>query len=255
MHNEFLEMRAHAWLADLGLYVRRAQNVPWGTARMLYEDVVPRDQPAVILDIGANVGQTSRAYAHSFPDATIHAFEPFPRIHAVCRQNLRKFPRIHCHCLAVGDQCEKRVIALATEDNHCTFNQITRPAGADTPAALREEIQVTTLDAFLREQRIPTVHILKTDTEGNELAVFRGGHEALTRGAVRSILVEATLQEGNTFHVRLEVITSCLAPLHFRFYGLYDISYTPTGEMHVFSALYKLQPPSPSVPSTVGSRK
>ena len=242
MHNDFFEMRVHSWLADFGIYVRRARNVPCGISRMPFEDVVPKDQPPLILDIGANVGQTARAFEHSFPGATIHAFEPISRIHSVCQHNLRKFSKIHCHCLAVGDQCEKRVIELVTEDNYCTSNQITRPAGDATPATLREEIQITTLDTFLREQSIATVHILKTDTEGNELAVFAGAREAFARGAIRSILVEATLQEGNAFHVPLEAIKNCLAPHGFRFFGLYDFVYTPEGELHFFSALFKLSP-------------
>src|SRR5688572_10979739 len=31
-----------------------------------------------IFDVGANVGVTATRYAHLFPDATIHCFEPFP---------------------------------------------------------------------------------------------------------------------------------------------------------------------------------
>lgn len=249
MHNEFWEMRIHSLLADLGWYVRRARNLPWGTSRMLYGDVIPVGESPVILDIGANVGQTSKAFAHSFPNAAIHALEPFPRIFAVCQRNLRRVPQVRCHQLALGERCETRSVALVTNDDHYTANQITRSADASTPGDLREEVRVTTLDTFLREQAIPAVHILKLDTEGNELAVFRGGAEALARGTIRSILVETTLQEGNTYHVRLDDVNACLTPHGYRFHGIYDYSYQPElqGEMHVFSALYKLRSPRQSL--------
>ena len=43
-----------------------------------------------VLDIGANIGQSSYTFRKIFPNAEIHAFEPNPLIFEVLRKNLKK---------------------------------------------------------------------------------------------------------------------------------------------------------------------
>jgi len=45
--------------------------------------------PRTVLDIGANVGLFSLWAAHNFPGATIHAYEPNPKVHPHLSANLR----------------------------------------------------------------------------------------------------------------------------------------------------------------------
>lgn len=61
-------------------------------------------EPEVVLDIGANIGVTSRYLAHRFPGASIHAFEPVPDNLRVAEQNLAGLgPRLHHYGLGSAD--------------------------------------------------------------------------------------------------------------------------------------------------------
>jgi FkbM family methyltransferase len=63
-------------------------------------DLLGKDAP-VILDIGANCGQTTAELLKVLPRATIFAFEPDPRAIAKFRHNISS-PRVHLQECAVG---------------------------------------------------------------------------------------------------------------------------------------------------------
>src|ERR1700761_2337311 len=62
--------------------------------------LVGKDDP-VILDVGANSGQTTAAILEAIPGATIFAFEPEPRAIAKFRNSIRS-PRVKLFECAVG---------------------------------------------------------------------------------------------------------------------------------------------------------
>jgi FkbM family methyltransferase len=238
MDKEILKQRFKLFLADRGVHYRPAQNVPSGTSAVLYADVVPAGTRPLIFDVGANVGQTCIAFRHSFPTATIHAFEPIQRIFDQLCRNVAPGPDLHCHRLALGSACGSQVIALQSADDHYTMNQVSVAADRNTPANLQETIQITTLDAFVTEQKISAVHILKTDTEGFELEVLKGAEQSLKEGRVRSILVETTLLPSK-LHVPLDALRQRLEPFGFGLRGLYDFVYQPNGDLYYVNALFK----------------
>jgi len=133
-------------------------------------------QPAVILDVGVNVGDYScLALAHC-PSAEIHCFEPMPAVFTDLEVRLGDEPHVHLHQQA-----------LAAENGTCTFYFDPRATGNTTALAedqsgihgLNEVTQVDartqTLDSFCKEQGIDHVDLLKIDVEGFESSVLKGG--------------------------------------------------------------------------------
>lgn len=130
-------------------------------------------QANVVLDIGANTGLFSFAAAAQNENARVYAFEPLPRVAEILRANTDLNP-----------QSQVAVVERAVSDKPGVA-RIFDPGG-DQPASasLRsdflstdtEPVDVATvsIDAFLAEERIEQVDLIKLDVEGVEEFALRG---------------------------------------------------------------------------------
>jgi hypothetical protein len=99
----------------------------------------PKWQPHLILDVGANVGQSCRPYAKFFPDAVIHAFEPNPG----------GFEKLK-------DKTQ----------NYDTNNRVVEDGGI--------EVRGVTGRTFCAEHLIDHIDFLKVDAEAHDVEVLEG---------------------------------------------------------------------------------
>jgi FkbM family methyltransferase len=124
-----------------------------------------------VLDVGANVGMWVLGVARAAgPTAVVHAFEPLPANFERLAENLRRnaLGWVRCHRVAVADRAGEARFLLPGPGNSGVGSLSAEGSGASVT------VEVTTLDAFCREQGLSRVHILKVDVEGAELRVFRG---------------------------------------------------------------------------------
>ena len=59
--------------------------------------------PKLIFDVGANVGQYSRLFAKTWPDADLYTFEPAHTTFSILKQNTHAFNNVKCYHMAFGD--------------------------------------------------------------------------------------------------------------------------------------------------------
>jgi FkbM family methyltransferase len=143
-------------------------------------------------DVGANMGQTIALLQRTFPQPTIHSFEPSHRTFEQLRA--REFgDRVFLHNCAMGSRPERRSFINYKQSDMSSFlslDQSTENRFRTVEVEGREEVEVATLDDFVKENGIGSVDLLKTDTQGFDLNVLRGGAEALSSGLVKNVLVE-----------------------------------------------------------------
>lgn len=143
-----------------------------------------RIDPAVSLDIGANVGEVSLSLAQAFPQARILAFEPSSENVRILKRNLaaqnfntRGIQVIQC---AVTDKEE----VAAMRKGAGLLNQVVPATGApDT-----EAVSCIPIDRIFELFEIDTADFVKIDIEGGE-PKLRAGMTALA-GRVRSYCIE-----------------------------------------------------------------
>src|SRR5262245_42791415 len=70
--------------------------------------LVRSQRRVTIFDVGANVGQTIQLLRVTFPQATIHAFEPGNNAFKALRENCSQLKRVHINNFAVGSRLETR---------------------------------------------------------------------------------------------------------------------------------------------------
>lgn len=184
-----------------------------------FEDIknlLPHLSVDVILDVGANVGQSCKRYRHAFPKAKIFAFEPTMDTFAQLQARFSKDNAIECFQLALGDQSTHATIE---QQKHSVCNRIGQlGVDAEIPGA----VKITTGDAFCAEHKIDWINFLKIDTEGFDLRVCRGFREMLEAGKVDLIQVEAGLNPKNTLHVPFQDFKDYLEPLGYYIFRIYD---------------------------------
>lgn len=154
-------------------------------------------QEAMILDVGANVGDYARMVRRYFPNARLLAFEPHPG-------NFQRLARV-----AAADGFEAINVACGEKPGTDTLYDYAETQGSRHASLFRDaieevhharskgrsqaiDIEVVTLDSILRQRNIGIVDFLKIDVEGYEMSVLRGAEEFVANGRIRVIQFEFT---------------------------------------------------------------
>lgn len=67
----------------------------------------PKNNPRVILDLGANIGIASIWFKLNYPESIIHAYEPNPEMYEILVNNISKFKNVYCFNKAISNQRTK----------------------------------------------------------------------------------------------------------------------------------------------------
>lgn len=128
-------------------------------------DVKLDEQPATVLDLGANVGAFSVWAAKKWPNAKIVAYEPVQSNFELLQKNLEKSglsDRVTCHRQAVGESTRTRKMFHGRHNcGECSFFDLGEQ-NTDSP----ETVEV--VDAAL----VGSAEFVKLDVEGAELEIL-----------------------------------------------------------------------------------
>lgn len=123
-----------------------------------------KEQPAYIIDGGANIGLFAIYIKNRYPDARIICIEPDPENFNLLQQNLAPYPNVHCiqygiwdkdTRLRVYDKYDSGKWGMVVEEDmeHGTINSIT-------------------ISSLIKKYQLPHIDILKLDIETSEKQVF-----------------------------------------------------------------------------------
>jgi FkbM family methyltransferase len=147
--------------------------------------------PAVIFDVGANVGSYSKEIVDRFRGAVrLYSFEPAAAPFEKLRATVGMEPGVSLHRLALGDKAGN--VTLFSDPGNTglasLYRRDLRHIGVDMS---REETVVqTTLDEFCSAEGVGSIDFLKLDCEGHELRVLHGASDLLRRHAIEAIQFE-----------------------------------------------------------------
>lgn len=153
----------------------------------LLEHIVKQGTVKTIVDVGANTDP----YGVGIPGVTVYALEPNKKTFARLRKDTKHLQNIHVFPIGLSDKPGKATIydistkgtALASLDKKTVETMYGK-------RAVGSEITLSTLDAFVKEQQIASIDVLKIDTEGNEYQVLLGAKQTLARKKIKYIVFE-----------------------------------------------------------------
>lgn len=134
-----------------------------------------------LLDVGAHHGawtdEALRCLARRGRAGVVHAFEPTPSTWQFLARRFAAEPRVKLRELALSERSGAVVFYVVGE--LVGINSL-----MDMQVGTPTTVEATTVDAYLQGHQIQRVTFLKSDTEGHDLAVLRGGAQALTSGRI-----------------------------------------------------------------------
>lgn len=164
---------------------------------------------ATVLDVGANIGMFSMFAQETFPGVEVYAFEPAPPLFAILSENVARYGgNVRCFNLGVSREPGEAVLTFypnssgmsslyadEAEERHALVSLLENEARQgvaevqnlmpylDDYLAVRLASQqvpcrLTTVSAFLAEQGITAVDLLKVDVQKAEWDILLGIEEA-----------------------------------------------------------------------------
>jgi FkbM family methyltransferase len=196
----------------------------------------------VVFDVGAYEGEVTAAYAEAFPEAAVHAFEPFPPTYQRLSERFQEYSNIHLINAAVSSRKGEAVFHVNKQAS--TNSLLPRPASgrryfAQNGAASHAiTVPTITLDEYCAEQEIPPPDILKLDIQGNELEALRGAEQLLCSGDVSLIYTEVMFVPHYEGSVLFNTLSSHLNERGYTLFNLYDLHWASMGQLRFGDALF-----------------
>jgi FkbM family methyltransferase len=149
---------------------------------------VPASDSPIILDVGANVGQSVRRFRAIYPSGVIHSFEPSRRTFDELRQRIAGTSDVFAWNYALGASVGSGTLF---ENSYSDMSSLLPldVAGWGTIEA-EATVEMTTVDEFVSSHGIPRVDILKSDTQGYDLEVLKGADSTLREGKITLVQTE-----------------------------------------------------------------
>jgi FkbM family methyltransferase len=196
----------------------------------------------IIFDVGAHIGETSRAYARLFPAAQIYAFEPFPDSYGKLVSNTKGLPQITTFALALAEEAgEAELYVNASSATNSLFE--TDPHGAmvwgNGPLETRQRIQcrATTIDKIVSETGLDGIHLLKIDAQGAEYKILQGAAGVLRAGLIDLLYMEIITMPTYRGQRSLAYYLEFLDKNQMTLFGIYNLSFIG-GQIRQLDAIF-----------------
>lgn len=192
--------------SELSLFRARACQKEPETVAWIENFMKPGE---VFYDIGANVGAYSLVAAKYFQSKlTIHAFEPsFSTFYELCRNVVLN---------KCSDHVMPHMIGLSRSSGSMVFNYRSLEIGASrhilgddltvTEKTLypvfQQQITAFSVDDLVSNFQFPVPNHIKLDVDGTEVDILIGAERTLQNPAIRSLLIEVNLLNGQAEKVR-----------------------------------------------------
>lgn len=153
--------RRHEWL------LKRREDLTVLEEVFLDEDYeINISPPAVVFDLGANIGAASVYFTLRWQDARIFAVEPSPELHARLLEATASYGSIRCLPYAAGARDGTMPFTISSSSVGGGFYR--QEAGAEIL-----EVPVRSLASLMAECGVARINLLKFDIEGAEGLIFR----------------------------------------------------------------------------------
>jgi FkbM family methyltransferase len=194
----------------------------------------------VIIDVGANEGQSIKRFNLIFDNCIVHSFEPITKCFD---QMVKDFPgeRFIKNNYALSDKNTNKKFFINKYSYTSSFNRINKNYGyTHEKDKIKNSIKVKTitLDAYIDFNKIKKIDILKIDTQGHELNVLKGLKKSLKKNMINFIEVEIILCDYYINKIKLYDIDHIMNKNNYELFDLQGLNYSKKNQIEWFDMLY-----------------
>ena len=197
--------------------------------------LIVEDRP-VILDVGANEGQSAEGFLTLFKSPTVQCFEPIPQLVELLEAKFQGQPDITivpCAVSAQKGRAQFHVNAFSQSSSLEPLNEL----GAfrtikNTHTVDVIDVDVISLDDYCKDANVKDIAFLKIDAQGHSEDVLRGAQGLLANRLIKLIQVEILF---HNFYAKTENFSSIEAQLAHHGYRLYTIFHTDSEKIGEFA--------------------
>lgn len=186
--------------------------------RLLHNKSTP-----VIFDVGANVGQSIDQFLHHFPKSSIYSFEPGTKTFLELSSKYGNEKNICLENIAIGSKTQQKEFLENEYSDMSSFLEMDRLGWGKIDNTTL--VDVTSIDNYCQAKNIPKIDILKSDTQGFELEVYKGAMEMMKSNNIQLAYFEFIFsdlyKELPSFHDIYKLLTDN----NFKLVNFYDFHY------------------------------
>jgi FkbM family methyltransferase len=169
----------------------------------------------LILDVGANVGQSVDRFKRAFPNSSIHSFEPSPSTYEKLKQRCCQYQEVKAWNYGVGTT---NTTLEFQENSFSDMSSFLTPDKKSWGEVVKvTNVKVVTLDSFAEDHNLDFIHILKSDTQGYDFEVLKGARQLMNENRIGLIYFEVIFSE---MYKNLPQVHEILKYLHENNYSL-----------------------------------
>ena len=215
---ELLHTTTHALGIHVSRYPGRGIHIDADIASLL--DGVTRP---VVLDVGANAGQTVLKLKSLLPDCRLHAFEPSPQTFLELEGATRRIQDLTLTQAGVG---QADGVETLLENEHSVMTSFLTPSTAAAGTVVEERpVAMVSLDSYCEREQIEVIDFLKVDTQGYDLQVLKGSQRLLDEKRIRIVQLEVIFVDLYVGAPSFDGIYRFLVDHGFRLFALYDLHF------------------------------
>lgn len=191
----------------------------------------------VVLDIGANIGQSARRFLNLFPNASIYCAEPDPIAFSNLERIAERNRRVHAFHLALSDKS----IDLDLNINSAAFTNSFLPVASSAasfidPSLLvrvgSHKIRTSTLPEFCSRIGVNRIDFLKLDVQGFEDRILEGCGGWLTPERIGMVYSELLFINIYDDQAQFDVVSRILREKGYKLHSFHEMaSKKPIGLM------------------------
>lgn len=135
----------------------------------LVAEILDEDKTSLIVDIGANIGDTAALLRSKGVSNPILCIEGNPIYINLLKLNATLFNDVEIVQSFLGDKVDKIIGTVITKEGTAKIIQ----------EGLKESIKTTTLDQLFSENNYKNLKILKVDTDGFDILILQGANKTI----------------------------------------------------------------------------
>jgi len=151
-------------------------------------------------DIGSHKGTYTDLFIKNFKKLKVLMFEPQNEIFSYIKKKYKNNNNIKCFNIAISDRQSEKLLSINEHDLTSSFSTFNKKNNYLKAKAIlfgksfkkminkKEIVKTTTIDKFIKKNKILKIDLVKIDTEGHELQVLKGMSKSFTK--ITHILVE-----------------------------------------------------------------